>query len=119
MARAAITHDDSGTKRVPTNDTEWDEWVPASAMRNYVLGDPLLDWLDRHGESKGFARDEPDTRTDFLDFIFRKGVEFERSVVEHLRGLGVGEVRTLARCGLPSGRLPGLGPGVRYLGRDG
>ena len=95
MARDAITHDDSGTKRVPTSDGEWDEWVPASAVRNYVLGDPLLDWLDRHGESKGFTRDEPDARTDFLGLIFRKGAEFERSVVEHLRGLGVGDVRTL------------------------
>ena len=48
-------------------------------------------------------RDEPDTRTDFLDFIFRKGVEFEHSVVEHLRDLGVGEVRTLGAAGFQRG----------------
>ena len=95
MARKAITHDDSGTRRVPRCNAEWDEWVSASATRNYVLGDPLLDWLDRHGESKGFERDQPDERTDFLGFIFGKGIEFERAVVEHLRALNVGEVRTV------------------------
>jgi len=69
--------------------------VSASATRNHVLGDPLLDWLDRHGESKGFEPDRVDERTDFLGFIFSKGIEFERAVVEHLRGLNVGEVRTV------------------------
>ena len=95
MARDATTHDDSGTQRVPTSRSEWDQWVSASATRNHVLGDPLLDWLERHGESKGFERDPVDGRTDFLEFIFRKGIEFERAVVDHLRGLNLGEVRTL------------------------
>ena len=99
MAKDAITHDDSGTRRVPTSNAEWDEWVSASATRNYVLGGPLLDWLDRHGESKGFERDQVDERTDFLGFIFRKGTEFERAVVQHLRGLHVGEMRTLGSEG--------------------
>ena len=95
VTREAITCDDSGAERVPESRAEWDEWVSASATRNHVLGDPLLDWLDRHGESKGFEQDPVDERTDFLAFIFRKGNEFERAVVEHLRTLGVGEVRTL------------------------
>ena len=105
MAKDAITHDDSGTRRVPTSNAEWDEWVSASSTRNHVLGDPLLDWLDRHGESKGFERDQVDERTDFLGFIFRKGIEFERAVVQHLRGLHVGEMRTLGSEG--SRRGPG------------
>ena len=73
--------------------------MSASSTRNHVLGGPLLDWLDRHGESKGFERDQVDERTDFLGFIFRKGVEFERAVVEHLRALRVGEVRTVGADG--------------------
>lgn len=99
MSSLAITTTSSGSPVVPSSDTEWDDWVAASRTRNHVLGNPLLDWLERHGESKGFARDEMDARTDFLDFIFRKGGQFERSVVDHLRDLGVGEVRTVTRQG--------------------
>lgn len=68
------------------------DWVSASAMRNYVLGDPLLDWLDLHGEASGFERDPVDARTDFDLFVTRKGRAFERAVIEHLVELGVGEV---------------------------
>ena len=64
--------------------------MSASATCNHLLGDPLLDWLDRHGELKGFERDQVDERTDFLEFIFRKGIEFERAVMEHLRELNIG-----------------------------
>ena len=48
----------AGRRGFPLAVQEWDEWVSASATRNHVLGDPLLDWLDRHGESKGFERDQ-------------------------------------------------------------
>ena len=96
MVREAITHDDSGVERVPRSQSEWDEWVSASATRNCVLGDPFLDWLDRYGELKGFERDEFDERTDFLGFIFRKGVEFERTIVAHLGDLGVDELLTVS-----------------------
>ena len=118
MAKDAITHNDSGTKRVPTSDAEWDEWVPASALRNYVLGDPLLDWLDRHGESKGFERNEPDERTDFLDFIFR------RVWSSNGRWSSIYGVSAWVRCErsalrVPSGAALGIWTGVRYLGRDG
>ena len=109
MTRDAVTHDDSGAARVPASNSEWDEWVSASATRNYVLGDPLLDWLDRYGESKGFVPDQFDERTDFLRFIFGKGVEFERAVVEHLRSLAVGEVRTLCAQGSRRGAARDLG----------
>ena len=95
MARQAITHDDSGVRRVPTSGADWDGWVSASVTRNHVLGDPLLDWLGRHGGSKGFVPDEADERTDFRVFIFGKGVEFERAVVQHLRGRIEGDVRTI------------------------
>ncbi len=96
MGRDAIVLDDGGVECVPSAGSEWDEWVAASSTRGFVLGDPLLDWLARYGESKGFVRGGADERTDFGRFVFRKGVEFERAVVEHLRSLGVGEVRTLS-----------------------
>lgn len=74
---------------------DWADWVSASAMRNYVLDDPLLDWLDLYGEANGFKPDETDERTDFAAFVMGKGRQFEQAVMAHLAGLGRGEIRTI------------------------
>jgi hypothetical protein len=64
------------------------QWVSATRTRAYLLQDPLLDWLERHGEQRGFLRDdrgsEYDPRTDFAGFILRKGLEFEAAVLRIL-----------------------------------
>ena len=75
MGIEALTHDREGTRAVPETSEDWDEWVSASATRNHILDDPLVDWLGRHGEAKGYLRDGPETvdeRTDFLSFIFSR-----------------------------------------------
>ena len=92
MGKKAITCADDGTRVDPSSRSDWEQWVSASKTRTHVLGDPLLDWLDRHGESKGFARDAVDERTDFGRFVMNKGIEFEEAVVKHLGTLGVGRV---------------------------
>lgn len=70
---------------------DWSDWVSASALRNHVLGDPLLDWLEQHGATRGFDRDTAlstfDARTDFTEFIFRQGNLFEAAVLRHLATL--------------------------------
>jgi hypothetical protein len=52
------------------------------------MGDTLADWLDLYGEARGFTRDDRaagyDRRTDFLEFMFAKGREFESAVVRIL-----------------------------------
>ncbi len=76
------------------------DWVSASRTRNYCQRDPLLDWLDRHGEGKGFVPDHKlpghDERTDFLKFVFAKGQAFEAAVVGHLATLVPGIVTIAA-----------------------
>jgi hypothetical protein len=66
----------------------WNDWVGASKTRNYVLNDPILDWLDLYGMSRGYVRDDEsstyDPRTDFAQFIFSQGDRFETAVVSHL-----------------------------------
>ncbi len=93
MGIEALTHDDAGNLVVPTTSEEWSEWVSASLTRNYVLENPLIDWLDRYGEERGFVRDEVSEAHDFGRFIMNKGIAFEQAVVEHLSGLI--EVRTI------------------------
>jgi hypothetical protein len=75
-----------------------DGWVSASRTRNYLLQDPLLDWLQLFGEDKGFVRDDRrpgyDSRADFLPFLFERGTAFEQAV---LACLGTrADIRTIA-----------------------
>ena len=85
-----------------------DLWVPASAMRNHVMAETLLDWLDLHGQAAGFSPDPADVRTDFDLFVMRKGREFECAVLDHLGGLDIGEVRRVADGRPPGGDLRGV-----------
>lgn len=63
--------------------------VRATETRNWFQGDPLLDWLNAHGASKGFVKDTErggyDPRTSFSKFIMAKGLEFESRVIDLLR----------------------------------
>jgi hypothetical protein len=72
-----------------TAERDLDRWVSASRTRNFLLGDPLLDWLALYGEQKGLIPDDKlpgfDPRTAFGPFIVTKGCEFELAVVALLR----------------------------------
>ncbi len=89
MAKDAMFHHDDGTQDIPGVDSPWRLWVSAARTRNYCNGDPLLDWLEEYGESKGLTRDNLedgyDPRTDFLQFVFAKGNQFETTVIDHLK----------------------------------
>jgi hypothetical protein len=69
----------------PTDLSSDHGWVSASRTRNYLLRDPLLDWLHLYGEDKGFVRDDRrpayDSRTDLLPFLFAQGISFEQAVL--------------------------------------
>ena len=88
MGIEALTHRDEGTIALPESNEDWGEWVSATGTRNYVLGDPLLDWLDLYGSDFGFQHDDQlpgyDPRTDFSRFIMSKGNEFEAAVLKYL-----------------------------------
>ena len=72
----ALTHDLAGNLVLPETAEEWDEWVSASRTRNHVLGQPLLDWLDRYGEEHGFERDPvpTDSLLARMAYAFQTGV---------------------------------------------
>ncbi len=63
-------------------------WVSASRVRNALLQDWILDWLDLHGENNGFRPDTKapwhDPRTDFTSFVFERAHAFEAAVLAHL-----------------------------------
>ena len=70
-------------------DDPWAGWISASRTRNWIKGDPLMDWLDKWGREKGFEPDDEgadyDPRTNFRDFLFEQGHRFEAGVVQLLR----------------------------------
>jgi len=91
MGSDAITQSDNGQTSDPSNGGNWSDWGSATATRNFILQDTLLDWLDLYGEGKGFQKDSEltgyDPRTDFATFIFTKASEFEAAVFAHLKTL--------------------------------
>lgn len=91
MGIEALTVTDNGVTIVPRTKEDWTDWVRATATRNYILEDPLLDWLDLYGHQNGFAPDYElpgyDSRTDFSRFVMNKGISFEQAVVKHLATL--------------------------------
>ncbi len=82
---AALTTADDGTVVDPQDREDWREWVSATKARNWLRDDPLLDWLERHGEGAGFERDDQaadyQPRTDFRTFVFELGDAFEAGVI--------------------------------------
>ena len=54
MALEHAFHADDGSRLVPVTKSDWADWVSGSKGRNFILGEPLLDWLDLHGKKKGF-----------------------------------------------------------------
>ena len=57
MSIDAITLSDDSRLIVPESSDDWAGWVSATRTRNYVLGHPLLDWLEVRGHEQGFERD--------------------------------------------------------------
>lgn len=94
MAETAVS---GGITRRPPQRTGVDsyDWVSATRLRNHMLDNPLLDWLDMHGSLHGFWKDPVDERTCYRTFLFDKGNRFEQAVVDHLHTLDVGEMLSL------------------------
>lgn len=78
-----------GTVADPQDPSEWEGWVAAGKTRNWMRGDPLLDWLDRHGRARGFVPDTEldgyDPRTDLRRFLLEQGRRFEDGVMALVR----------------------------------
>lgn len=57
------------------------EYIPATCTRNYMLKDPLVDWLKMHG-----TRNNPNRSSNygFTSFIMEKGIDFEDKLVKYI-----------------------------------
>jgi len=86
MGIAALTHRDDGTRvTAPVSEQDWQDWVGANGVRNWMLGDPLLDWLELYGHnlhavSKTEAEDY-DPNLDFGRFVGEKASKFRAGIL--------------------------------------
>ena len=59
------------------------DFISATKIKNYLLDDPLLDWLNLYGEKNGFFKKKEDNK--FSTFIKQKGIDFEERIFNHIR----------------------------------
>ena len=86
MSIEAITHRDDGFPiTVPYSFKDWELWVSAGRTRNWMMQDPLLDWLQLYGNSHDYLPKEGlegyNENLDFIKFIFERGNEFEAGIL--------------------------------------
>ena len=90
MGIESIAHRNDGSPvALPDSPEEWRQWVSAGRTRNWMLDDPLLDWLTLYGNSHDYIPkqdlDSYNKDLDFLEFIFDRGREFEAGILRLFR----------------------------------
>jgi hypothetical protein len=95
---------------ISTSLIDWNEWVNATATRNHVMNDPLLDWLNEYGKGVKPCKtgnpiydakiqeyeEDAKSATPFYHYIQAKGIAFEESVVAQLYQLFPHNIMTIA-----------------------
>ena len=59
------------------------DFISATQTKNFILDDPIQDWLKLYGEQKGFKPNK--SQNLFGNFIKKKGLEFEEHIVNMLK----------------------------------
>ena len=90
MGIDALTRRNDGSKvATPVTHEDWRQWVSPGCTRNWMLNDPLVDWLQLYGKSRDYVpRQEVagyNKELDFVGFIFAKGREFEAGILRLLQ----------------------------------
>lgn len=77
-----------------TTTLNWNEWVTATQTRNYLIKDPIIDWLSFHGPTLAASQPKLSSHVlkalsgrvpnNFAEFIKDQGVQFEKSFMDFL-----------------------------------
>jgi hypothetical protein len=97
----------------------WHNWVSATSVKNWLLSDPLIDYLEEYGFEECISKEKLDrsstttltvpkkvsttkaainilSDTDsFLHYIMNKGIEFERSVYDYFKQRYPNDITTI------------------------
>lgn len=62
------------------------EWISAGKTRNYMLNDPILDWLNLYGDENDLHRDKEEAfQGKILENLFSRGKIFETNVINFIK----------------------------------
>ena len=83
-------NNDISSSQINTNTYEW---ISATKLRNYMLNDTLVDWLEEH-HSTHISIKYPtfnflEHKSPFTKFIIEKGIDFETNIVEYINNLDI------------------------------
>lgn len=62
----------------------WFNWVSATRIRNYMLDDPIIDWLSMNHKYKMKINSESANIT-FKKYIMKQGTEFEKNIINEIK----------------------------------
>lgn len=78
----------TGTANDQTEVMNINTWVSATSVRNYMIDDPILDWLKYYKHLVNLPAHHPFVHRPFdtfTDYIINKGIEFEKAVYSKLK----------------------------------
>ena len=64
---------------------DYSNWVTPSEMRNYMLDDPLIDYLNHYGYKHNIIPDPKEGEFGFVEYVSKKGNDFETHVIELIK----------------------------------
>lgn len=75
----------------------WSNWVSASRIRNYMIDDPIIDWLNLYSE-KVVTEQNSIQRTNklFQRYIMDQGIAFEENIINIIKERFSNDVVTIA-----------------------
>jgi len=61
-------------------------WVTPSQLRNYMIKDPLVDWLELYAKNSTIGNNYSGgvPNNEFIEFIKNKGIEFENKLIRYI-----------------------------------
>lgn len=78
-------------KKIKSNNylIEWKDWVSATKIRNYMIGDPIIDWLDLYPEKvscfDSIVKKKHQGQFTFQQYIMKQGLAFEQRIIKEIQ----------------------------------
>ena len=66
------------------NVIRWDNWVSATRIRNYMIDDPIIDWLSMYSSKTNTPKSSP-LNMSFQQYVMKQGIKFEENIINTIK----------------------------------